>query len=69
MFQTQGMCRPLWGLEKVPVAVPKGEGAEFWEMRPLSRPCAEVFTLMLGSVIGSSDKGLTFYLPGTHLET
>lgn len=56
MFQTQGMCGPLWGLEKVPVAVPKGEGAEFWEMRPLSRPCAEVFTLVLGGVIGRSER-------------
>lgn len=50
------MCSPLLGIEKVQVAVLKGEGVGFWEMRPLSRPCAEVFTLVLGSVIGSSER-------------
>lgn len=56
MFQTQDMCRPLLGQEKVQVAVLKGEGAEFWEMRSPSRPCVEVFTSVLGSVIGSSER-------------
>lgn len=72
---TEWMCTPWLGTENVKGLLRDGRGVLWDEARyglgPLQGLCAGVFTLVLGHVVGGSERvpPSTFHLPGTQLGT